>query len=837
MMKKLKFSPLAALGIVGAIMMTGCAENSPIDECFATYSTVKVSQNADHSVYYEKLPAKIDVKMMQNESEAGQIVFKFNKDIANFTVETSDLVSKTNQKISKENVTVYMQRYLTLDKDFDNIADFPTGAAIPDFLLPVEYAVSNKENKIEKNQYQGFVVDIKSNASTPGGVYTGKITFNFDGEEKEISLNVTVWGFQYSGTRETKSSFLVYKGALLGGEYDASEEMVQNYTDMLTDYKVNAMVVENPSKYNINTMKDYVDNQVRMIDANPNYSSIPLPVVNIPRSFSVTDIPTNRPESLSESQQVVCMMYDLIHNLVLRSDNDTNYVKYAYFYLTDFDEMDMYLEKDGAYERGVKFFAKGGSLDQVLQKIVDRITSDGELTKFDLAKREEIIQSILKIDRVNPLTTFNSTIVETLNQTSCPYISQLENSEYYSRYDYNRDENSNGGLWTYTCVGPKAPYPTFHLGDYNLGSRTTGWTMKRRNVTGYLYYAVNIYDEQNNGANGGFVNPYTTPTRNGECPGDGFLVYPGRKYGSDRPFPSNRLLCFRDGMDDYDLLSVYEREIAKAEKNYGVSFDYDSLMNDVYDSVITNALYINDDKAVLSAREEIANRILSLTSDDNLIVNSYIADGKVNTEIYSLYSSISVNGENVENITKSGRGYKAVYKSNLKEEKDLKILGMTSSLNYHVSSKVRVSNFTDGNGISVSESSSFESKDGKLSCSLSSVDRGTSNANKRFKLYADVANNDLAGVSSIDFTIKNDGEYPLSINLTLDGLSSSYLRTVYLYPKQESKYHYNFALESDDKLSKVSGIRFELENFDSANNDIYHYARNFTISDFTFNKQ
>lgn len=835
-MKPHKSLPLLALIATSSLLVAGCSQGNSIDECFATYSTVKVSQNADHSVYYDKLPAKIEVSMMQNESEAGQIVFKFNKDIRNFDVEVSDLVSNSGQKISKGNITVYMQRYLTLDKDFDNVSDFPTGTSVPDFLLPVSYAVSSQENNIKQDQYQGFMVDIKTDSNTPGGVYRGSLNFDFDGLKKEIPVSVTVWGFQYTGTREMKSSFLVYKGALLGGEYAASDEVVQNYTDMLTDYKVNAMVVETPSKFNIDTMKEYVDNQVRMIDANANYSSIPLPVVNIPKNFSVVDIPKNRPESLNENQQVVCMMYDLIHNLVLRSNNDANYLKYAYFYLTNFDEMDMYLEKGGAYERGVKFFAKGGDLDQVLQKIAQRISDDGELSKFNVAKREEIIESILKIDRVNPLTTFNSTIVETLNQTSCPYISQLENSEYYSRYDYNRDDNSNGNLWTYTCVGPKAPYPTFHLDDYNLGSRTTGWTMKRRNVTGYLYYAVNIYDEQNNAANGGFINPYTSPTRNADCPGDGFLVYPGRKYGSDYPFPSNRLLSFRDGMDDYDLLSVYERELAKAEKNYGTSFDYESLMNEVYDSVITNALYVQDDYAVLKAREEVAERILALISDDNLIVNSYISEGKVNTEIYSLYDTLNINGENIADMSKAGRGYKAVYKTALSEEMDLKIVGMTSKINYHIAKKGVVHSFEDIAGIAASEGSTIEAKDGSLLCSMNSLDKGSPNANKRFKLYADIANSELQDVRGIDFSIKNESEYPLSISLILDGFTSTYLRTIYLYPKQERRYHYNFVLEDGSKLAKVSGLKFELENFNSETNDIYRYARNFSVSDLTYYK-
>ncbi len=835
-MKKTKTIPFLSLCVLSASLLSGCGEGESIEECFSAYSTVKVSQNADHSAYYDKLPASIDVSMMQNESEAGQVVFKFGKDIKSFSVEVSDLTSKGGKKISKSNVTVYVQRYLSLDKDFDNVADFPTGTSVPDFLLPIEYAISSNENSIKKGEYQGFVVDIKADKDTAGGSYSGKLTFDFDGIKKEIPVTAKVWGFQYEGTREMKSSFLVYRGALVGGEYEASEETVQNYCDMLTDYKVNALVVENPSKYNESTMKSYVDNQVRMVQENANYSSIPLPIVNISKNFALTDIPKNRPSSLTESQQVICMMYDFIRGLVDHSSDEVNYVDRAYFYLTAFDEMDMYLEKDGAYERGVKFFAKGGTLDQLLQKIVERLTSDGELTKFNVAKRGEIVSSILNIARVNPLTTFNSTIVETLNQTSCPYISQLENSEYYSRYDYNRDSNSDGELWTYSCVGPKSPYPTFHLDDYNLGSRTTGWTMKRRNVTGYLYYAVNIYDEQNDAANGSFIDTYTSPTRNADCPGDGFLVYPGRKYGSDTPFPSNRLLCFRDGMDDYDLLSVYQRQLSKAESNYGVSFDYASSMNDVYDSVISNSLYINDDQAVLKAREEVANRILALVSDDNLVVNSRVEGNKVSTEIYSLYDTISVNGSPLSGLTKSGRGYKAIYQSNLNEESDLKIASMTSNLTCRISKKGNVSTFAGNEGISSSDGSTVEAKEGVLSCSMNSVDKGSANANKRFKVYADVANADLSGVKSLDFTIRNESECPLSISLVLDGFASTYVRTIYLYAGQESRYHYNLALEDGSKLAKVSGIRFELENFDSGSNSIYGYTRSFSLSDFTYSK-
>ncbi len=817
------------------------ANNNHIEECFGALSTVKVSQNADHAVYYDKLDPKIDVKMMKNESEAGQIVFKFDKDIASFDVEVADLEDNYGNKISKDDVTVYMQRYLELDKDFDTVSDFPTGTMVPDFLLPVPYAVSSKENTVKKGDYQGFMVDIKANDDTSAGTYTGVIKFTFDGLVKEIPITATVYDFAYEGTREMQSSFLLYRGALVGGEYNASDETVQNYVDMLTDYKVNTLVVEKPDVFDNDRMKEYVANQVRMIKENPNYSSIPLPIVSIDANFKLINIPTSSSASMDNNTRTIWMMYEFIKDLVEVSTDEVNYLDYAYFYLTSFDEMDMYTDEGGPKERGLKFFGKDGTLDQLLDSIIDKLDSLNAFSHFSSANKAIMKKSIKNINRVNPLTTFDEEIVEGLNQTSCPYLSQLENSDYYGRYDYTRDDNANGKLWTYTCVGPKAPYPTFHLGDYNLGSRTTGWTLKRRNVNGYLYYAVNIVDEQNNATDGGFVNPYTSATRNGVCPGDGFLVYPGGKYGSDKPFPSNRLLVFRDGMDDYDLLSVYERALSKASKTYGVDFSYESMMNEVYDTVITNSLYINDDAAVIKAREEVASRITSLLSDDSLLTSSYAEGNKTVTEIYTENKALTIDGTEVNEseFVKAGKGYKYVLKTDINAEKDIEIVSLTSSLAYKISAKGHINDFSSASGILTSENSTLAVNDNALSSTMKSVDKGSDNASKRYTLYVDMPCSDLAGSTSVDFSIKNDSDVAYSLTVSLDGLVSKYSssRNIYLYPNQEeTTYHFNFALDGEEKMNGVTGLRFELPNFDAVNGAIYSYDRCFTVKNLNYYK-
>jgi hypothetical protein len=76
--------------------------------------------------------------------------------------------------------------------------------------------------------------------------------------------------------------------------------------------------------------------------------------------------------------------------------------------------------------------------------------------------------------------------------------------------------------------------------------------------TGFLYWHVTFYDAAGN-------NTYTLRSPFSKTgPGDGILVYPGASYGQLDPIPSIRLLNMRDGIEDYQLLTML-REAKGAE--------------------------------------------------------------------------------------------------------------------------------------------------------------------------------------------------------------------------------------------------------------------------------
>ena len=78
------------------------------------------------------------------------------------------------------------------------------------------------------------------------------------------------------------------------------------------------------------------------------------------------------------------------------------------------------------------------------------------------------------------------------------------------------------------------------------------WTNYLNDVTGFLYWHVSYYDAAGNNTYQ-MRNPVSKTG-----PGDGILVYPGSAYGQLDPIPSIRMLNMRDGIEDYQMLTMLE---------------------------------------------------------------------------------------------------------------------------------------------------------------------------------------------------------------------------------------------------------------------------------------
>ena len=122
-------------------------------------------------------------------------------------------------------------------------------------------------------------------------------------------------------------------------------------------------------------------------------------------------------------------------------------------------------------------------------------------------------------------------------------------------------------LWSYVACEPKwdAPYQNILLFNDGTEARTLFWTNYMLGQTGFLYWREDYYSavEADTSA---MRNPFSKTG-----PGDGILVYPGAIYGQLDPIPSIRFINMRDGIEDYQLLTMLETAKGEAYTNELVS--------------------------------------------------------------------------------------------------------------------------------------------------------------------------------------------------------------------------------------------------------------------------
>lgn len=113
---------------------------------------------------------------------------------------------------------------------------------------------------------------------------------------------------------------------------------------------------------------------------------------------------------------------------------------------------------------------------------------------------------------------------------------------------YQARQRAGDEVWFYTCVFPQGEYANRFIEQPLLKTRLLHWINFRYGVTGYLHWGYNHWTAD---------SPFTHTTRaHGGPPylpaGDPWIVYPGR----DGPLDSIRFEAMRDGIADYELLSL-----------------------------------------------------------------------------------------------------------------------------------------------------------------------------------------------------------------------------------------------------------------------------------------
>jgi hypothetical protein len=129
---------------------------------------------------------------------------------------------------------------------------------------------------------------------------------------------------------------------------------------------------------------------------------------------------------------------------------------------------------------------------------------------------------------------------------------------WHKDYEHYRQRQQAGEeVWFYTCVFPQGEYANRFIEQPLIKTRILHWINFRYGATGYLHWGYNWWTQD---------DPFKKTTREHPGPpylpaGDPWIVYPGK----DGPLDSIRWEAMRDGIADYELLSMLaERNAEKA---------------------------------------------------------------------------------------------------------------------------------------------------------------------------------------------------------------------------------------------------------------------------------
>ena len=554
-------------------------------EVWTLPSSVKVLREADCSAYYTE-DARLQYAMAKNEYESMQLMITPEADIGSFDLEISALKSEGGAEIPAENIEVYNEFYVYVQRGTAPDSTRPAGW-YPDALIPQELSAEYGENKISAGENQGIWITIKTEKDTPAGTYTGTFTLNADDESLQIPVEVDVWDFTVPDEVHARNSFYLFQDELANGQFDNTKESYQNYVDYFLDYRISTTEI---ASLDYNT-EDWVE-QVKKYAADPRVTSYN---VHGDGHYGMT----------------------LLKALVENSTPELNLVDKAFIYLYDEPYTMMETATQGFYDKIDELIAFADSY-------TDEELAQYGLTKADIEGVEVLITLTASIDTIEGLRTY------------CPLASDFDTEEQRQQYETYRQNTYTGKnnelagtdygtTWWYVCVHPYDPYPNLNIDMDLSAARVLSWMQYDYDIEGLIYWGtmtyfstatrfdeagqkpVNVYEQ----ANGVFAG----------ANGDGYLVYPGAKYGTDEPMPTMRLMELRDGFEEYEFLYLLEDLTVRALKENELDGSFDAIMEDIYASLYKGAVPEQDHTLVLEARERVAQMIVAISKESSAVKN------------------------------------------------------------------------------------------------------------------------------------------------------------------------------------------------------------------------
>lgn len=173
-----------------------------------------------------------------------------------------------------------------------------------------------------------------------------------------------------------------------------------------------------------------------------------------------------------------------------------------------------------------------------------------------------------------PKTFFYNTFAEWYGDRTLTYGCSVVTEQRLGSFRDRMWAEQEGGdeAWWYVTRRPSNPEITLIIDTDAVNLRTLFWQQKLYNVDGFLYYLVNDWT---NGTTKWYVPTAdeflygmdamheVSAENNVDVYGNGILLYSGVYFAQTDPVGSLRLECVRDGIEDYEYLTILEEKYGK----------------------------------------------------------------------------------------------------------------------------------------------------------------------------------------------------------------------------------------------------------------------------------
>ena len=398
MKNKKLYSIFAACLTIATLTLSACNDATKEKgyeqlEIWSTYNTVKVLRDSSD---YPHLEQKVEVSMAKGEREGGQVIVQpKGGNIKELSVQTTDLVSENGATFAKENVTVYLQKYIYIQEKTGNQEnmDYPIGYT-PDMLLEQGIADEYNENSVQENQNQGITIEFATTSETEAGTYTGVFHIVADGTNYALPVTLTVWDIDI--TKVNGNTYFAYTGVnWMSGEYDTTSDKYRRYFEKaMNEYKMMLDLPghDNPTNF-ANSVLAYWDN--------PNFSGYNIPLGNTTYAMGKT---------IDKG-----WFYEYMLALAEASTPEKLLFEKAYISAWNTDEV-----READYD---KVYETLEIIYDTEDRVFAELETSGYFDKYDAEYKERFSKAIRKISVIQTVDAEQIRYFGTDINTYCPYIS------------------------------------------------------------------------------------------------------------------------------------------------------------------------------------------------------------------------------------------------------------------------------------------------------------------------------------------------------------------------------------------------------------------------------